>query len=182
MAIEANSARVFGPASAGGHVFRTTIFAPGRFVSTDFAETSFVDGKPIPGNRVIVEDGVNYVDVSVLSEALGDSVESGDAGVKILHFSAAMRLQRARIGREAVFRKISKRRNRDRRQNRKPASRGAETREDCNRFSLRRHRQKAVVRDRACADGCRYGCLLCFGLLEQLPRHLELPANARRSG
>ena len=29
------------------------------------AVTSFVDGKPISGNRVIVKDGINYVDGSV---------------------------------------------------------------------------------------------------------------------
>jgi hypothetical protein len=43
----------------------------------------FVDGKPIPANRVMVKDGVDYVEVSVLAEALGASVQSKDSGVVV---------------------------------------------------------------------------------------------------
>ena len=43
----------------------------------------FVDGKPIPGNRVIVRDGTTYVDASVLAVALGASVQSGEGGLTI---------------------------------------------------------------------------------------------------
>jgi hypothetical protein len=44
----------------------------------------FVNGKPIPSNRVIVRDGVSYVDVSVLAADLGASVQTGERGVMIL--------------------------------------------------------------------------------------------------
>jgi hypothetical protein len=41
----------------------------------------FVDGKPISPNSVLVKDGTNYVDVAVLAEALGASVQSEEGGV-----------------------------------------------------------------------------------------------------
>lgn len=43
----------------------------------------FVDGKPVPASRIVVKDGVSYVDVSTVAEALGASVQSGDGGVNV---------------------------------------------------------------------------------------------------
>ena len=43
----------------------------------------FVDGKPIPSNRIMVREGISYVDVSVLAAALGASVQAGEGGVMI---------------------------------------------------------------------------------------------------
>ncbi len=43
----------------------------------------FVDGKPLPSNRVIVKDGVSYVDLALLARTLGATVHSGDDGVTI---------------------------------------------------------------------------------------------------
>ena len=42
-----------------------------------------MDGKLIPTNRLIVRDGVEYVDASVLAEALGASVQTEESGVMI---------------------------------------------------------------------------------------------------
>ena len=42
-----------------------------------------MDGKLIPTNRLIVKDGVAYVDASVLAEALGASVQPEESGVMI---------------------------------------------------------------------------------------------------
>ena len=44
----------------------------------------FVDGKPIPANRIVVKDGVSYVDALLLAAALGASVQTGEGGVMIL--------------------------------------------------------------------------------------------------
>jgi hypothetical protein len=44
----------------------------------------FVDGKPVPSNRIVVKDGISYVDVSLLAAALGASVQTGEGGVMIL--------------------------------------------------------------------------------------------------
>jgi hypothetical protein len=44
----------------------------------------FVDGKPIASNRVLVKDGVSYVDVSLLAAALGASEQTTVGGVIIL--------------------------------------------------------------------------------------------------
>jgi hypothetical protein len=44
----------------------------------------FVDGKPIASNRVIVKDGVSYVDLSLLAAALGASVQTSVGGVMVL--------------------------------------------------------------------------------------------------
>ena len=44
----------------------------------------FVDGKPIPASRVIVKDGVSYADASLLAEALGAYVQSGEGGLTIV--------------------------------------------------------------------------------------------------
>lgn len=43
----------------------------------------FVDGKPIANNRVIVKDGLAYVDPVALAQALGASVQSQEGGVMI---------------------------------------------------------------------------------------------------
>jgi hypothetical protein len=43
----------------------------------------FVDGKLVPTNRIITKDGIDYVDVSFLAEALGASLQSGESGVMI---------------------------------------------------------------------------------------------------
>ena len=43
-----------------------------------------VDGKLIPSNRVLVKDGISYVDVSVLAAALGASEQTGEGGVLML--------------------------------------------------------------------------------------------------
>src|SRR5271167_3347190 len=43
----------------------------------------FVDGKLIPTNRVVIKDGVDYVDASFLAEALGASLQSAEGGVMI---------------------------------------------------------------------------------------------------
>lgn len=43
----------------------------------------FVDGKPIPTNRVVIKEGVDYVDASFLAEALGASLQSAEGGVMI---------------------------------------------------------------------------------------------------
>ena len=44
----------------------------------------FVDGTAIPPNRVVLKDGVEYVDASVLATALGAGVQSGDDGLMIV--------------------------------------------------------------------------------------------------
>jgi hypothetical protein len=41
----------------------------------------YVDGKPIAASKVIVKDGVSYVDTAALAEALGAAVESGESGL-----------------------------------------------------------------------------------------------------
>jgi hypothetical protein len=43
-----------------------------------------VDGKLIPSNRIIVKEGISYVDVSVLAAALGATEQTGEGGVMIL--------------------------------------------------------------------------------------------------
>lgn len=43
----------------------------------------YVDGKPIPATRIIVKDGASYAEVSALAEAIGATVESGEAGMMI---------------------------------------------------------------------------------------------------
>ncbi len=43
----------------------------------------FVNGKPLPANKIIVKDGISYVDASALSEALGATVHSEEAGLLI---------------------------------------------------------------------------------------------------
>lgn len=43
----------------------------------------FVDGKPIPTNRLVIKDGIDYVDASFLAEALGASLQSAEGGVMI---------------------------------------------------------------------------------------------------
>ncbi len=43
----------------------------------------FVDGKVVPTNRIITKDGIDYVDVSFLAEALGASLQPGESGVMI---------------------------------------------------------------------------------------------------
>ena len=43
----------------------------------------FVNGKPIATGKVIVKNGVAYVDASALAEAMGASVLSGDSGVMV---------------------------------------------------------------------------------------------------
>ena len=40
----------------------------------------YVDGKSIAANKVIIKDGVSYVDTATLAEALGASMESVDSG------------------------------------------------------------------------------------------------------
>jgi len=52
--------------------------------STALRKRISVDGKLIPSNRVIVKDGISYVDVSVLAAALGASEQTGEGGVLIL--------------------------------------------------------------------------------------------------
>ena len=44
----------------------------------------YVDGKPVPSNRVVAKDGVSYVDVSFLASALGATVQTGDRGVTVV--------------------------------------------------------------------------------------------------
>jgi len=43
----------------------------------------FVDGKLVPTNRVVMKDGVGYVDVSFLAQALGASVQSEEGGIMV---------------------------------------------------------------------------------------------------
>jgi hypothetical protein len=43
----------------------------------------FVDGKPLPSNRIIVRDGVSYVDLGLLARALGASVHTAEDGVTV---------------------------------------------------------------------------------------------------
>lgn len=54
-----------------------------RDASSASRKRVFVDGKLIPTNRLIVRDGVEYVDASVLAEALGASVQTEESGVMI---------------------------------------------------------------------------------------------------
>jgi hypothetical protein len=44
----------------------------------------YVDGKPVPSTRVVVKDGVSYVDVSFLAPALGATVQTGEGGVMVV--------------------------------------------------------------------------------------------------
>jgi hypothetical protein len=48
----------------------------------------FVDGTPIPANRIVVRDGVEFVDVSALAEAMGAKVKSTDASVQVTSSAA----------------------------------------------------------------------------------------------
>jgi len=43
----------------------------------------FVDGTQIPANRILVKDGVEYVDVAVIAQAMGAKVQDSDAGVQV---------------------------------------------------------------------------------------------------
>jgi hypothetical protein len=43
----------------------------------------FVDGTQIPSSRVLVKDGVEYVEVAAIAEAMGAKVEDSDAGVQV---------------------------------------------------------------------------------------------------
>jgi hypothetical protein len=43
----------------------------------------FVDGKLVPTNRMVTKEGIDYVDVSFLAEALGASLQPGESGVMI---------------------------------------------------------------------------------------------------
>jgi hypothetical protein len=43
----------------------------------------FVDGKVVPTNRVVIKEGIDYVDLSFLAEALGASLQSGESGIMI---------------------------------------------------------------------------------------------------
>jgi len=43
----------------------------------------YVDGKLIAASKVMVKDGVSYVDATTLAQALGASVESGEGGLMV---------------------------------------------------------------------------------------------------
>jgi len=48
----------------------------------------FVDGTQIPANRILVKDGVEYVDVAVIAQAMGAKVQDSDAGVQVTSTAA----------------------------------------------------------------------------------------------
>lgn len=43
----------------------------------------YVDGKPIAASKIIVKDGVTYIDTAILAGALGAVVESGESGLTV---------------------------------------------------------------------------------------------------